>query len=322
MQRLRWTRTSPNSTNNFDLVLTNPEAIDPERLGALLDQIASETHRGLTLSSRAIEEFRRWLRQPNTPLGSQAYVLLSNWFLTRSGDRHSMVASHCEALWNELFPCRPMERLSSPAAGKNHLIRPSEFERFWRQVLDAQAGGNGPFASNGRSRPDGSSTPDRTSAQLSSADNLRAVLDDKDGLRCQLEGSAQAVANFYRMVWGPRAETTLLEDEPDQPDAPAVAKAANGSPSGQAGETLSHVSDLPDDELWKLLAVFSQISRNLLTEVAAKVGKSVSYVWRVLAGQRRNAEIETVLLTEFRRRLQAVQTSADGADGSIEVDPA
>jgi len=49
-----------------------------------------------------------------------------------------MVASRCEDLWDDLFPCRPTRRLSSPEPGKNHAIVPAEFEAWWRLVLKAQ----------------------------------------------------------------------------------------------------------------------------------------------------------------------------------------
>src|SRR3954452_18994004 len=90
-----------NSANNFDLVLVSPNELNSKWVTELLDRIQSVTHRGLSLSARADKEFRRWCKHPDTPLKSEAYVLLSNWFLTQSGDRHSTVASHCEALWDE-----------------------------------------------------------------------------------------------------------------------------------------------------------------------------------------------------------------------------
>jgi hypothetical protein len=133
---LRWARKSPNSNNNFDLVLSNPQNLDSERMKELLDGILREKHRGLTLNTRAWREFQRWFDRPDTHLKSEAYVLLSNWFMTRAGDRNSMVASRCEALWDALFPCRPLKRLSSPR--KNFLMLPSEFAGFWQRVLKAQ----------------------------------------------------------------------------------------------------------------------------------------------------------------------------------------
>jgi len=133
----RWVRRSE-SANNFDLILANPRELNSESIKELLDHIQSETHRGLSLSARADKEFRRWCAHPSTPLKSDAYVLLSNWFLTQSGDRHSMVASHCEVLWDELFRGRPAKRLSSPEPGRNHVMVPGEFEGFWKMVLKAQ----------------------------------------------------------------------------------------------------------------------------------------------------------------------------------------
>src|ERR1700688_1960387 len=135
---LKWTRRFPNSANNFDLVLAGPQDLDPKQMNALLSAVLEETHRGLSLSSRATTEFRRWFDQPNTALQSEAYVLLSNWFMTQSGDRHSTVASRCEDLWDALFPCRPTNRLSSPEAGRNHVMIPAEFQSFWRRLLEAQ----------------------------------------------------------------------------------------------------------------------------------------------------------------------------------------
>ena len=58
--------------------------------------------------------------------------------MTQSGDRHSNVASRCEDFWDALFGCRPINRLSSPAAGRNHVIIPSEFHGFWHRLLEAQ----------------------------------------------------------------------------------------------------------------------------------------------------------------------------------------
>src|ERR1700722_13792007 len=136
----KWARRSSNSVNNFDLVLTNPEELDSKRMEELLTAILQETHRKLSLNSRACTEFRRWFNQPDTPLRSEAYLLLSNWFMTGSGDRHSLVASRCENLWDELFACRPLNRLSSPEAGRNHVIIPLEFETFWRRLQEVQGG--------------------------------------------------------------------------------------------------------------------------------------------------------------------------------------
>jgi len=150
--RPRWARTS-NSANNFDLALVDAQALDSKRICELLDRIQEEKHRGLSLSGRADSEFRRWLKHPDTALKSDAYVLLSNWFCTQSGDRRSMVASRCEDLWDELFPCRPARRLSSPEPGRNHVMVPQEFESFWKQILKAQ--GAQPNPSGTQSTPDG-----------------------------------------------------------------------------------------------------------------------------------------------------------------------
>src|SRR5829696_781291 len=76
--RLRWKRRAPNSDNNFDLVLVNPEDLDVQQLLELLEAVKREEHRGLTLSGRAIKEWERFLHNPTSALKSEAFVLLSN----------------------------------------------------------------------------------------------------------------------------------------------------------------------------------------------------------------------------------------------------
>ncbi|MBZ5512967.1 MAG: hypothetical protein LAN70_17610 [Acidobacteriia bacterium] len=199
---MKWTRKFPNSANNFDLVLATPQELDSKRMNTLLDGILEETHRGLTLSSRASTEFRRWFDKPETPLKSEAYVLLSNWFMTQSGDRHCTVASRCEDLWDALFPCRPVERLSSPEAGRNHVMVPAAFQSFWRRLLEAQ-GENVREADESSAEPN-SAPPSRTDeapavSDVSTTDRLRAKF-DKEGLHCEVEGSPRALADFLKMV--------------------------------------------------------------------------------------------------------------------------
>jgi hypothetical protein len=201
---MKWTRRFPNSANNFDLVLADPQDLDPKRMNALLRAVLEETHRGLSLSSRATTEFRRWFDQPNTALQSEAYVLLSNWFMTQSGDRHSTVASRCEDLWDALFPCRPTNRLSSPEAGRNHVMIPAEFQSFWRRLLEAQ----------GEDLHEGDGSPEKLDSDVSALtggvpeaseavanDRLRARF-EKEGLHCEVEGSSSAVADFLKRVSG------------------------------------------------------------------------------------------------------------------------
>jgi hypothetical protein len=204
---MKWTRRFPNSANNFDLILANPQELDSKRMNALLNGVLEESHRGLSLSSRASTEFRRWFDQSDTPLKSEAYVLLSNWFMTQSGDRHSTVASRCEDLWDALFPCRPPKRLSSPEAGRNHVMILAEFQSFWRRLLEAQG-------ENVREADESSAELDieasaRTGkvpevSEASTTDRLRARF-EKEGLHCEVEGSSRAVADFLKRVsnWEP-----------------------------------------------------------------------------------------------------------------------
>ncbi len=198
----RWLRRLPDSANSFDVVLANPQELDFARMNELLDGIEKETHRALTLSSHACTEFRRWFSQPDTPLKSDAYVLLSNWFMTRSGDRHSMVATRCEVLWDALFSCRPVKRLSSSAPGRTHAMVPAEFESFWRRLLAAQGedvheAAGVPTAVHVKARSRTGNLPEDSDG--SRPDQLRATI-HKEGLDCVVEGSPRAVADFLQLV--------------------------------------------------------------------------------------------------------------------------
>jgi predicted RNase H-like HicB family nuclease len=137
MTNLTWKREAPSSVNNFDLVVENPDDVDRRKLEQLLNEVLKEKHR-VFLSGRASEEFLRWFSDPSSPLKSEAYVLLSNWFMTRGGDRHSLLATRCENLWDALFPCRPPARLSSSRPGRNHLVIAGAFDSFWQRVLAIQ----------------------------------------------------------------------------------------------------------------------------------------------------------------------------------------
>jgi hypothetical protein len=208
----RWERRFPNSALNFDLCLTNPEALDFGLTRELLRGILAGRHRGLTLSSRAVQEFQRWFDLPDTPLKSDAYVLLSNWFLTQSGDRQSMVANLCEKLWDVLFPCRPVSRLSSPEPGRNHVMIPAEFERFWRRMVDAQ-GGSAPGAAGAAPVSNAEAKirlGDPATCDGSTADRLRAAF-EKEGLHFEVEGPPRALSDFLQMVsnWKTKPEGVL-----------------------------------------------------------------------------------------------------------------
>jgi hypothetical protein len=190
---LRWTRRYPDSVDNFDLRLLNPADLDKERLTKMLDAIENHTHRGLSLNNSSANEFRRFFAKPETPLKEHAYARLSNWFLTASGDKSSEVASYCEALWDELFACRPLERLTS--SDRNHVVIPSEFASFWARLQQAQ--GDLPEAPAPRSQPapQAPSLVEGERADLGSGPVIRATY-VKDGIPVVVEGSPAAMATF------------------------------------------------------------------------------------------------------------------------------
>jgi len=199
-----WKRRFANSNNNFDLELENPAELDRQGLLGLLNTILGEKHRGLTLSSRAAKEFQRWFVEPATPLKASAYILLGNWFLTQGGDRHSLVASRCESLWDALFPCRPLDRLSSPEPGRNHIMIPGEFDSFWNRILEAQGDNAHAVSSEKPLKAEAPNGGFLKSGTDSTPEKIRAML-DKQGLRCEIEGSPSALAEFLQIVsrWEP-----------------------------------------------------------------------------------------------------------------------
>ena len=229
MTELKWQRRSPGSQNNFDLVLENPEALKPGELNKLLDRIQNERHRCITLSSRALHDFRKFFDNPRRPLPSVAFVLLSNWFMTQSGDRNSLVAGHCEALWDALFSCRPPERLSSPAAGQNHLVVPLSFDAFWGRLRRAQGepiGSSEAFREQSTEVTGGDEQQPYDGAAVEYAESTDESLGDMEpdlrigttppvgrssqnklktvitvnGMRSEVEGSPEAVAQLLRLL--------------------------------------------------------------------------------------------------------------------------
>lgn len=204
MTPLQWTRVAPNSVHNFDLVLTNPGELDAQRMTDLLDRIAAARHRAQTLNSRALTAFREWLHNPESPLRSHAYVRLSNWFMTRSGDRHSTLAGQCEAFWDALFPCRPPERLSSPR--RNNIMVPAAFDGFWQRVMQAQSDATlhpNPIVSaadrESSTRIDGP----RTNGHR--VGNHTRMVCEIRGRRFEVHGSPSELAEFVRRI-GPSDE--------------------------------------------------------------------------------------------------------------------
>jgi hypothetical protein len=220
---LRWTRRFPESRDNFDLRLLNPEDLDATRLLSLLAAIEAETHRGLTLNHSAARELERFFLKPTTPLKEHAYTRLSNWYTTGSGDRSSSVASGCEALWDEMFACRPLERLTSPQ--KNHLILPSEFASFWSRLLVAQgdsltqpikipgaldltpvhASPKAAFAEEKIGDPMQEQQQSEDQIQVEEP-RVKATYQDDDGRHIVVEGNPKAMAVFLQHLRKPARE--------------------------------------------------------------------------------------------------------------------
>ena len=99
-----------------------------------------------------------------------------------------MVASRCEALWDDLFPCRPPERLSSSKAGRNHVMIPSTFANFWDRFMKAQEGITSDKC--GSSEIGGSIIP---------LDDQLQVRFDSNGLHFVVDGSPSALAKFLKV---------------------------------------------------------------------------------------------------------------------------
>jgi 5-methylcytosine-specific restriction enzyme B len=118
-----------NGTETFDLVLTNPSALGVEEAKSLFDQVLAAEFGGISQHVR--EGLREWLDNTGSVLTSEAYVTLSNWFLSSPIYTQTERAKVASKLWDVLFAEQP-ERLSDP--GRNTKIIPAAFESWWAKM--------------------------------------------------------------------------------------------------------------------------------------------------------------------------------------------
>jgi hypothetical protein len=134
---LKWDRVPPGS---FDLKLENIERLDLNRLKTLYETFISTkwADSNLSINRYLREDLKIWIDAPGEPLASRVYVTLSNWFSSIDAFKNSDRGSAARALWDFLFLCRPSDRLSSTEAGKNHVIIPERFDKWWAEQQKLQ----------------------------------------------------------------------------------------------------------------------------------------------------------------------------------------
>lgn len=206
--KLVWKRRMAGHGSNFDLILVNHNALDRGRMLELLEAIMKESHRGLSLNYDGYNGLKAFFNDPHRPLKASAYALLSNWFLTSSGDKSSMVATRCEALWDEMFVVRPFVRLTSPASGQNHKVLAAEFPSFWSRLTEADGTDEAEVLNVARPTSPTPVLNNSSANQVSlhtppSAENVIAVEADllsavitRGGEHIEIKGTPQAVATF------------------------------------------------------------------------------------------------------------------------------
>lgn len=123
-----------NGAESFDLVLTNPSALNVADTKALFEQVLAAEFGGISQHVR--EDLREWLDNTGSVLPSEAYVTLSNWFLSSPIYTQTERANVASKLWDVLFAEKP-ERLSDPE--RNTKIIPAAFESWWAKMKAAGA---------------------------------------------------------------------------------------------------------------------------------------------------------------------------------------
>ncbi len=116
-------------SGNYDLILTNPTALNVNEAKSLFGQVLDAEFGGVSQHVR--EDLRQWLDNTGTVLPSEAYVTLSNWFLSSPIYTQTDRAKFAARLWDVLFAERP-ERLSDPE--RNTKIIPAAFESWWTKM--------------------------------------------------------------------------------------------------------------------------------------------------------------------------------------------
>ena len=120
--------------DSYDLQMVSTERLDHERLNTLYQNFMSSPFPPQPSFSQYLrEDLKEWVANSTPPLVSQAYVSLSNWFLSAPAFANSSRGVAAGALWDFLFRCRPKYRLSSPDSGQNHRIIPAEFDAWWKE---------------------------------------------------------------------------------------------------------------------------------------------------------------------------------------------
>ncbi|HOI54441.1 MAG TPA: hypothetical protein PLP01_04265 [Phycisphaerae bacterium] len=137
MTNLIW-EWSPQPKDAHALRLEKPGAADAIRLRRLFETVKRASGGGRKVISKdAVEGFEEWLEDVARPLRSEAYALLSNWFLTgNKGARNTPLGHACADFWDAVFAVRPSKRLTSPE--ENHQILDDRFGVWWASMERAQ----------------------------------------------------------------------------------------------------------------------------------------------------------------------------------------
>lgn len=116
-------------SHDYDLILTNPTALNADEAKSLFGQVIGAEFGDISQHVR--EDLGQWLENTRSVLSSKAYVTLSNWFLSSPIYTHTDRAKFAAKLWDVLFAERP-ERLSDTE--RNTKIIPDAFESWWARM--------------------------------------------------------------------------------------------------------------------------------------------------------------------------------------------
>ena len=122
----------------FDLEVINHDKLDMMKLRRLFDRVLrASSNLNIKFNRSASQMFKDWLDGPDGPLPSEAYALLSNWFLTeRKVAKESPLADAALDFWKALFLAVPKKRLTD--SKKDHEVLPLRFEFWWDEQQSRQ----------------------------------------------------------------------------------------------------------------------------------------------------------------------------------------
>jgi 5-methylcytosine-specific restriction protein B len=122
--------------DSYQLSLENPAEVETSDLEELYSALVATAPSSNGIDKDLKKAMEVWIKAPETPLQSETYVLLSNWFLSDATHAKSATGEAAGRIWDSLFRCRPKQRLSY--SNSNDVVLPERFEEWWAEQARLQ----------------------------------------------------------------------------------------------------------------------------------------------------------------------------------------